>query len=258
MNPHPSNSQQGSLAKRLGLDRNRVIAIGSLTLILVVVLVVQFGGGANESNVATARPTSKKTKPAVGKRKTDPSETSQQAPRDSASSRSSSTRGRSRMKSRSARSPSPPKAESVIKNKAAKEQQSSSEDNVPESTQDSTARPDWPDFDFANVQDSNPFGLPPELEKLKKEKAEKEAREKKQREEQQRRLAEQQRQARIQQAIANLQQRGIRMVFIQGDQRVVQIGSQVVKQGDLIDGVRIAEILENGSVILEVPEPESR
>ncbi|MEC9094776.1 MAG: hypothetical protein VX438_18850, partial [Planctomycetota bacterium] len=102
------------------------------------------------------------------------------------------------------------------------------------------------------LEKQDPFALPIVIENLKKEKEAKEARVGAAKAETTRLWVEQQRQAQAKQLMLKLQQEGVRFVLVSGNDRMAQIGSRVVKEGDVIEGVRVAEIRENGSVILEV------
>ena len=51
--------------------------------------------------------------------------------------------------------------------------------------------------------------------------------------------------------IARLKEQGVGMVFVSGSERVATIGTQRVRVGDVVDGVQIVDIRDDGVVVAE-------
>lgn len=205
---------------RIGMTRNKFIAVCSLGLIFLLVLISQFSGGS-ETAVATASPV-----------KNGPSQSGSDPTRKTIS-------GESKPESISTKSPSV-----KIDNASA----TSSEPSAPSKL---TSIPRAKAKDFEAV---DPFSIPAEIEKIKKEKAIKEAEEKLAAKRNAELQIRRTRQAQIRQTINSLKSSGVKMVYTSGNKRIALIGDQTVSVGDRIGGIEITEIRDNGTVLVKLVE----
>lgn len=234
MNPQPD------VWSRIGLDRNKTIMIVALSLVLIVVLVIQFGGSSTATTIPTANRTAlKKSKP--GSRV--PKLTSDADRREIRASRNTAE---PRVISDEKKVPATPEIQEP--------QPQSSPSHSPASQSTTEKDSDRPPVDIDQLKIANPFRLPLEIGRMKKAQEQQRQRELAAKAKREREHAALVHRAKVESAISKLQREGIRLVFIRGEERAAQIGTRIVKVGDIIDGVRIAEIRDNGSVILEVPK----
>ena len=215
---------------RIGLDRNRLIAVVSLLLVLTLVLVFQFTGAASEPVV--------KARQAGLKRK---------EPGKADSGQHAADRKRPVVAGLQEKTLAGPERGKAV------ESSSQGSDPTGWNTVQEPFR-SWPEVDVKDLDLLSPFELPVQIEELKKEKAELERQMKLAEEKRQQERAARERQARIRQSVSHLQQQGIRLVYLSGPEKMVQIGDRIAREGDVIDGVRVSEIRSNGSVILDVVE----
>lgn len=239
MNPQPD------MWSRIGLDRNKTIMIVALSLVLIVVLVIQFGGSSTATTIPTANRTAlKKTKPGsrVPKLTADADRGETQASRNTAEPR---------VISDEKKVPATP-AKQEPQPQSSPSQSPATHSPASQSTTEKDS--DRPPVDIDQLKIANPFRLPLEIGRMKKAQEQQRQRELAAKAKREREHAALVHRAKVESAISKLQREGIRLVFIRGEERAAQIGSRIVKVGDIIDGVRIAEIRDNGSVILEVPK----
>lgn len=243
---------------RIGLDRNKAIAIASLSLILVVVVVVQFGGSAKPSSTAETRKTAleKTTTAKTTTAKTATEKTTEAAalkPSGGSQIRRKLEKANRRIENSVRETKS--KIRSLVAQKTPqKDVQANLGSREIVDTTTSQEKKVWPKVDVEKLKLEHPFGPPADLERMKKEKAERVRQEELAKARRAKEIAELEKAARMQQAIRNFQQQGVRLVYIKDNSRVAQIGARVVKQGDVIDGIQIVEIKENGSIVFEVVE----
>ena len=231
-------NQKTHFHSRIGLDRNRLLTVMALCLILVVVLFVQFRNPPSAASTAVTQQTSLERQSDTGKSERGNSVIARKAAHARQKGRELKTNP---VGLKPGKNPARPADLPAVSARP-----------VPSKVSEKK----WSVVDPGEMELQDPFGLPAEIVELQQAKKEKENREAEIRVANIRLLAEKQRQAQAKQVMFNLQQQGVRFVFVSGKERVAQIGSRVFKVGDVIDGVRISQIQPSGSVILEIVEAE--
>jgi hypothetical protein len=120
-----------------------------------------------------------------------------------------------------------------------------------------TAVPDtptaWPAASLAVISQQDPFQVPAELKRMEQQRKTKLLNEQLSAELAARRAEVEAERARILAVVARFKAKGVELTFIQENRRVAKIDGKIVREGDVIDGLRVVQINENGGVIVDVP-----
>ena len=110
----------------------------------------------------------------------------------------------------------------------------------------------WPTDSNTNFN-HDPFQYPAEFKRLKVQKAEQLRAQKSAEELAAKRAQIEATRVQILATVNRLSEGGVEMTFIQDGRRLAKIEGKTYREGEMIDGLRIAQIKENGQVVLDVP-----
>jgi hypothetical protein len=223
---------------RIGVTPFKLALIVTLAVTLVVVLAVNFSGDNRASNETLASDLSrevKSTKRALA------------SPAKSAAKKSTKIKNENLKKGRGVK----------FRSHKVAGKESGKEDGDLANVDSVGGSIPWAQITVSEMESVSPFGVPEEIERIRlaqleedrqKAQAEKEAKLQKEKD---------RKKQQVRMAIERMQKSGVKMIYINGKERVAVIGDRTVRVNDEFDGVRVTAITENGTVVVNALEADS-